>query len=153
MHCFAMSPKAISACKRLWNWSEDTRGFILDEQNLCLALLADDWAEYEVILLNIQPLSLSKDLELSTKWQWSRPTLNVFFVKDSRNLPIMLDKRTLFIHFWMQQTGDLFYFRYTRSYAALRAADLDWIIGPGYSSGIFWGKTMKNQPGTMKNQE
>ena len=24
---------------------------------------------------------------------------------------------------------------YTRSYAALRAADLDWIIGPGYSSG------------------
>ena len=23
----------------------------------------------------------------------------------------------------------------TRSYAALRAADLDWIIGPGYSSG------------------
>ena len=24
---------------------------------------------------------------------------------------------------------------FTRSYAALRAADLDWIIGPGYSSG------------------
>ena len=23
----------------------------------------------------------------------------------------------------------------TRSYAALRAADLDWIVGPGYSSG------------------
>ena len=23
----------------------------------------------------------------------------------------------------------------TRSYAALRAADLDWVIGPGYSSG------------------
>ena len=26
-------------------------------------------------------------------------------------------------------------FFFTRSYAALRAADLDWIIGPGYSSG------------------
>ena len=24
---------------------------------------------------------------------------------------------------------------YTRSYAALRAADLDWIVGPGYSPG------------------
>ena len=23
----------------------------------------------------------------------------------------------------------------TRSYAALRAADLDWIVGPGYNSG------------------
>ena len=26
-------------------------------------------------------------------------------------------------------------FRVTRSYAALRAADLDWIVGQGYSSG------------------
>ena len=40
----------------------------------------------------------------------------------------------------------------TRSYAALRAADLDWIVGPGYSLGrVHSGKkTMKNQPGTMK---
>ena len=31
----------------------------------------------------------------------------------------------------------------TRSYAALRAADLDWIVGPGYSlGGTFWRKTM-----------
>ena len=42
----------------------------------------------------------------------------------------------------------------TRSYAALRAADLDWIVGPGYSWGKYiWRKTMKNQPGTMKNHE
>ena len=49
----------------------------------------------------------------------------------------------------------------TRSYAALRAADLDWIVWPGYSSGGHileknqpgTMKTMKNQPGTMKNQE
>ena len=49
----------------------------------------------------------------------------------------------------------------TRSYAALRAADLDWIVGPGYSLGgyIFeknhenQPKTMKNQPGTIKNHE
>ena len=26
---------------------------------------------------------------------------------------------------------------YTRSYAALRAADLDWIVGPGYSLGRY----------------
>ena len=60
---------------------------------------------------------------------------------------------------------------YTRSYAALPAADLDWIVGPGYSLGGYileknhenqpkpekpwktnlepW-KTMKNQPETMK---
>ena len=32
----------------------------------------------------------------------------------------------------------------TRSVAALRAADLDWIVGPGYSlGGTFWRKTMK----------
>ena len=44
-------------------------------------------------------------------------------------------------------------FDITRSYAALRAADLDRIVGPGYSlGGSFWGKTMKNQPGTTKNQ-
>ena len=42
----------------------------------------------------------------------------------------------------------------TRSYAALRAADLDWIIGPGYSlSGYNWRKTMKNKPGTIRNHE
>ena len=44
----------------------------------------------------------------------------------------------------------------TRSYAALRAADLDWIVRPGHSWGKYiWRKTMKNhenQPGTMKNQ-
>ena len=28
-------------------------------------------------------------------------------------------------------------FEKTRSYAALRAADLDWIVGPGYSSGRY----------------
>ena len=40
----------------------------------------------------------------------------------------------------------------TRFCAALRAADLDWIIGPGYSlGGYILEKTMKNQPGTKKN--
>ena len=29
----------------------------------------------------------------------------------------------------------MIFLKTTRSYAALRAADLDWIIGPGYSSG------------------
>ena len=28
-------------------------------------------------------------------------------------------------------------FIYTRSYAALRAADLEWIVGPGYSLGRY----------------
>ena len=57
----------------------------------------------------------------------------------------------------------------TRSYAALRAADLDWIVGPGYSSGRYileknhekpwrtnlepWKPTWNHEkrPGTMKN--
>ena len=40
---------------------------------------------------------------------------------------------------------------YTRSYAALRAADLDWIVRPGYSSdGYILEKNHENQPGTMK---
>ena len=33
------------------------------------------------------------------------------------------------------QVWHMYKFKKTRSYAALRAADLDWIIGPGYSSG------------------
>ena len=53
----------------------------------------------------------------------------------------------------------------TRSYAALRAADLEWIVGPGYSLGGYileknhekptWNheKNMKNQPGTTKKHE
>ena len=41
----------------------------------------------------------------------------------------------------------------TRSYAALQAADLDWIVGPGYDlGGYILGKNHENQPGTMKNQ-
>ena len=35
-----------------------------------------------------------------------------------------------------QLTAHLFRFIITRSYAALRAADLDWIVGPGYSSSM-----------------
>ena len=34
----------------------------------------------------------------------------------------------------------------TRSYAALRAADLDWIVGPGYSLGRVQNK-QKRHPG------
>ena len=42
----------------------------------------------------------------------------------------------------------------TRSYAALRAADLEWILGQDTVwAGTFWRKTMKNQPGTMKKHE
>jgi len=36
---------------------------------------------------------------------------------------------------WVSQISFLGSFDYTRSYAALRAADLNWIVGPGYS----WG--------------
>ena len=43
----------------------------------------------------------------------------------------------------------------TRSYAALRAADLDLIVGPGYSlgGGYILEKNHENQPITMKNHE
>ena len=51
----------------------------------------------------------------------------------------------------------------TRPRAALRTAGLDWIVGPGYSSGRYileknheeptWNhENHENQPGTMKNQ-
>ena len=41
-----------------------------------------------------------------------------------------------------------------RSFAALRAADLDWIVGPGYDlGGYILEKTINNQPRTMKNHE
>ena len=43
------------------------------------------------------------------------------------------------------------FFFSTRSCAALWAADLDWIIGPGYSSGRYILE--KNQHGTMNNHE
>ena len=50
--------------------------------------------------------------------------------------------------------GRLHFFPNTRSYAALRAADLDWIIGPGYSlGGYILEKNHENQPGTMKKHE
>ena len=42
----------------------------------------------------------------------------------------------------------------TRSYAALWAADLDWIVWPGYSlGGYILEKNHENQPTTMKNYE
>ena len=47
-----------------------------------------------------------------------------------------------------------FSFLDTRSYAALRAADLDWIVGPGYSlGGDIFEKNHENQSKTMKNHE
>ena len=68
--------------------------------------------------------------------------------------------RWLLLYVWYHKK-----FKNTRSYAALWAADLEWIVGPGYSLGGYileknhektnlelW-KTMKNQPGTMKNHE
>ena len=43
---------------------------------------------------------------------------------------------------------------FTRSCAALRAADLDWIVGSGYSlGGYILKKNHKKQPGTMKKHE
>ena len=55
---------------------------------------------------------------------------------------------------YLSKQFHLYLFDKTRSYAALRAADLDWIVGPGYSLGrVHSGeKNMKNQPGTMTNQ-
>ena len=42
----------------------------------------------------------------------------------------------------------------TRSYAAFRAADLEWMVGPGYSLGWYiLEKNHENQPRTMKNHE
>ena len=46
------------------------------------------------------------------------------------------------------------FFVSTRSYAALRAADLDWIVGPGYSlGGYILKKNHGNHPKTMKTMK
>ena len=46
----------------------------------------------------------------------------------------------------MLQVDTQVLFFYTRSYAALRAADLDWIVGPGYSSGRYILETNHEKP-------
>ena len=61
----------------------------------------------------------------------------------------------------------MYFFENTRSYAALRAADLEWIVGPGYSLGGYileknhekttWNHENHEKPWkpwkTMKNHE
>ena len=54
-------------------------------------------------------------------------------MKLSINAPIMRDYKE-FVQI-LQILKDYKEFVHTRSYAALRAADLDWIVGPGYSPG------------------
>ena len=56
-------------------------------------------------------------------------------MKLSINAPIMRDYKE-FVQI-LQILKDYKEFVHTRSYAALRAADLDWIVGPGYSFGAF----------------
>ena len=64
--------------------------------------------------------------------------------------PILLNFFPVLVYIWPKMTAvfhvfglvnQLFnHFSSTRSYAALRAADLDWIVGPGYSwGGYVWG--------------
>ena len=56
---------------------------------------------------------------------------------------------------WKQVGGSKYVrFSLTRSYAALRAADLTGSLGQDTVwAGKFWRKTMKNYPGTMKNHK
>ena len=53
---------------------------------------------------------------------------------DERVIINFRDKNVLIARF-RDKNGVFILFIYTRSYAALRAADLDWIVGPGYSPG------------------
>ena len=94
--------------------------------------------------------------------------LALHFAKLSDNRPYLWLVFTLICPTWIDSflihsRAALCFFA-TRSYAALRAADLDWIVGPGYSLGQVhsgerpwktnlepW-KTMTNQPGPMTNQ-
>ena len=51
------------------------------------------------------------------------------------HIPLPMSKNTkAIIKDYLIDTCDVFFLD-TRSYAALRAADLDWIVGPGYSLG------------------
>ena len=47
----------------------------------------------------------------------------------------LISSVALFLPCSTSQKCDIDLFTFTRSYAALRAADLDWIVGPGYSLG------------------
>ena len=62
-------------------------------------------------------------------------------MKLSINAPIMRDYKE-FVQI-LQILKDYKEFVHTRSYAALRAADLDWIVGPGYS---FGGYILERKP-------
>ena len=54
-------------------------------------------------------------------YAWSNRYSNTF---------VQSEPRTLWYYILV-----IYSFAQTRSYAALRAADLDWIVGPGYSLG------------------
>ena len=82
------------------------------------------------------------------------------YIKLKLNVEIELGLKTRAVHkkFFLELSkipgSFMWHFNPTRSYAALRAADLDWIVGPGYClGGYILEKNHENQPKTMKNHE
>ena len=79
--------------------------------------------------------------EYSTNWNW----FTAFCVSHVKCSRIVHTAENIF---------KMNIFMNTRSYAALWAADLVWIVGPGYSlGGYIFEKNHENQSKTMKNHE
>ena len=113
---------------------------MLQVLSLCLTSLQSPTFSLNTVYMNIY---LHCD---TSHWLLTRVS-----VDQDRNSPPCLGEKScqesIFDPFQLQQKTYLYYryllvhfntistFDTTRSYAALRAADLDWIIGPGYSSG------------------
>ena len=85
---------------------------------------------------------------VTTLWQiWVSVNFDKFPDKDTpKQVKLCLQKNSLFIILIIPDNLKNYNILYnTRSCAALRAADLDWIVGPGYSSGRVhsWEKPWK----------
>ena len=89
---------------------------------------------------------LKKTLTIPSPWKiehrWGLYCIHVLngFVKMNCMLPLKAIKYILLVCNKIKVNGKqlsyiLLLFKHTRSYAVLREADLDWIIGPGYSLG------------------
>ena len=109
------------------------------------------------VIFTLKHFSVNKDaiglvlklIQIASPWSAARTTKAIWTVNpDFGAIPPVKLSRLNYLDLDLDSV-----FWNTRSYAALRAADLDWIVGPGYSlGGYILEKNHENQPKTMKNQ-
>ena len=90
-------------------------------------------ATIAITILNLSRIAISKYITFSGHMTPSFP-FTCHIIRVTHRVQYLTHS------FWpLYQEASSFYFDekfdQTRSYAALRAADLDWIVGPGYSLG------------------